>query len=314
MTDQNVVRLGQVNSSGATDALFKHVFPGEVLAAFNAKCVMKQLVSTRNITGGDHAVFPATGKSEASYHTPGNVIIGNNFNQNERKIYCDQLLIADHFVADIDAAMAYFESRAEIAKQMGEALAVKTDKQLLQVAVLAARASAVVTGLSGGSALTHASAKTDSDVLISMLFDAAKALDEKDAPEEGRVVVLKPAQYYLLTQNTKVLNRDWGGDGSFSMAKLPYVAGFRVVRSNHLPTTNISSAETGVNANNTYHGDFSKTAAICFVPGAVGSVSLIGLQMQKDYQIERQGTLMVARMACGHGILRPEQAVELAVT
>jgi hypothetical protein len=36
------------------------------------------------------------------------------------------------------------------------------------------------------------------------------------------------------------------------------------------------------------------------------------LAAESEYDIRRQGTLMVAKYAVGHGILRPEAAVELA--
>jgi hypothetical protein len=37
------------------------------------------------------------------------------------------------------------------------------------------------------------------------------------------------------------------------------------------------------------------------------------LAVETEYQVERQGTLMVARYAMGHDILRHEALVELAV-
>jgi len=45
---------------------------------------------------------------------------------------------------------------------------------------------------------------------------------------------------------------------------------------------------------------------------AVGTVKLLDLAMESEYDIRRQGTLMVAKYAMGHGILRPECAIELA--
>jgi len=33
--------------------------------------------------------------------------------------------------------------------------------------------------------------------------------------------------------------------------------------------------------------------------------------MESEYDIRRQGTLMVGKLAYGHGILRPEAAVEI---
>ncbi|MEM9726839.1 MAG: hypothetical protein AAF909_15475 [Pseudomonadota bacterium] len=35
------------------------------------------------------------------------------------------------------------------------------------------------------------------------------------------------------------------------------------------------------------------------------------LGAEADYDLRRQGTLMVAKYAVGHGVLRPESAVEL---
>lgn len=311
MTDYTVSRLGEVNTAGGSvTELFLKVFPGEVMGAFRETNVMMPLHVTRTITSGKSATFPATGKSSATYHTPGTTLIGaQRINHNERIISIDSLLVADTFVAEIDEAMNHFDVRGEYAAQLGQALAKTADENLLQVAVLTARSSATVTGISGGSAVTHANAKTDGEQLASLIFDAAQAFDEKDVPENDRYVAMRPAQFYLAVQSTKLLNKDWGGEGSFANAKLPVVAGMKVVKTNNLPITSIS-ATTG--ENNTYNGDFSKTAAVAWDRRAVGTVQLIGLKMEKEYKIELQGTLMVAKYAMGHGILRPECAVEIA--
>jgi hypothetical protein len=44
---------------------------------------------------------------------------------------------------------------------------------------------------------------------------------------------------------------------------------------------------------------------------AVATVKLLDLGMEGAYDIRRQGTLMVAKYAVGHGVLRPEGAVEI---
>ena len=73
-----------------------------------------------------------------------------------------------------------------------------------------------------------------------------------------------------------------------------------------------------------YNADFSKlksgsgaSAQYGILAGtreAIGTVKLLDLSVQSEYQIERQGTLMVARYAMGHGVLRPECAVAVKVT
>ena len=60
-----------------------------------------------------------------------------------------------------------------------------------------------------------------------------------------------------------------------------------------------------------YNGDFSKTVGIVAHPSAVGTVKLLDLATESEYQMERQGTLFVAKYAMGHGVLRPEAAIEL---
>jgi hypothetical protein len=313
MTNFTPSRVGQINGAGGTDALFLKVFPGEVLGAFDETQVMMGLHTVRNIDHGKSAQFPATGKAAAAYHVPGVQLLGTNLiNHAEREIFIDSLLTADTFTANIDEAMNHYEVRGEYAKQLGEALANKFDTQLLQVAILAARSAATVTGLSGGSALTHANAKTDGVQLASMFYDAAQTMDEKDIPENDRVGVVKPVQYYLLVQTDKLLNRDFGGsNGVYAEGSIMKAAGIGIVKSNHLPTT-VVGVETGVHASNTYNGDFTKTAAGLFHRSAVGTVRLLSLATEKEYQVSRQGTLMVAKYAMGHGILRPESAVELA--
>jgi hypothetical protein len=309
MTNATPSSLGQINGAGSTDALFLKVFPGEVMGAFDETNVMEGLHTIRNIQSGKSAQFPATGKATAAYHTPGNQLLGTNqINHAERIINIDSLLVSDVFVANIDEAMNHYDVRGEYAKQLGSSLARKFDQQTLQVAILAARAAATVTGGNGGSQLSNLSAKTDGDVLAGMVFDAAQTLDEKDVPEDDRYCVIKPAQYYLLVQTTKVLNRDWGGSGVYADGKVMKAAGISFVKSNNLPTSLIS-AEAGTN--NAYDGDFTNTAASVFHKSAVGTVKLLGLATEKEYQISRQGTLMVAKYAMGHGILRPEASVEL---
>jgi hypothetical protein len=83
-----------------------------------------------------------------------------------------------------------------------------------------------------------------------------------------------------------------------------------VVKTNHLPATVIDTGpEAGTNAR--YAGDFSKTIGLIMHRSAVGTVKLMDLSTEADYDMRRQGTLMVAKYAVGHGILRPESAVEL---
>jgi len=312
MSNATVSFLGKANNTGDDNALFLKVFSGEVLAAFARRNQMLDMSMVRTISQGKSAQFPAIGKTTASYHTPGNEITGTVINKNERVITIDDLLISDSFISQIDEAKNHYDVRSIYSTEMGNALAREVDQHLLQLTVLAAQASTTVTGENGGTVITDADADTNASSLITSIFDAAQELDEKDVPEDDRFCVVAPATYYNLVENDKILNRDFGGaNGVYAEGKVLKVAGINIVKSNTAVDAFADNSSAISGTNNTYTGDFSTTVASVFHKSAIGTVKLMDLAMESEYDIRRQGTLMVAKMALGHGILRPEAAVEI---
>ncbi len=302
---------GQIDGAGDVRALYLKIFAGEVLTAFSEKNVFIGRHMIRTISSGKTAQFPGTWKGTASYHTIGTTLVGSNVAANERTISIDDLLVADRFLSNIDEAMSHYDYRSVLSADIGAALARTFDQQVAQVGVLAARASATVTGGNGGTVVTAATARTDADVLVAAIFDAAQALDEKDVPDSDRYVFVKPDQYYLLVNSSsKLINRDYGNEGNGSIAKgtVMQVAGCEVVKTNNLPSTNVTTGPTA------YRGDFSDTAALVMQKGATGTVKLIDLAVEAAYQIREQGWFLVGKYAIGHGILRPECAVEISIS
>lgn len=318
MANATASRLGQQNATGDALALFLKVFSGEVLTAFEEASIMfngnggEATHLVRTISEGKSAQFPATWKAAAEYHVPGAEIVGAAVSHNERVISIDSLLIAHAFLARIDEAMNHYDVRSIYSSELGRALAYKGDKQLLQLCVLAARAAATISGANGGTQLTNAAYDTTADALAQGIYDAGQTLDEKDVPETDRFCVLRPKHYNLLVQSSKSINRDWNAsfeNGNYADGRIFKIDNIVIKKSNHFPQSNIS-ADSPAPAN-TYHGDFSNSIAVVFHKTAVGTVKLMDLAMESEYDIRRQGTLFVAKYAMGHGILRPEAAVEL---
>jgi hypothetical protein len=306
MAAANPSRLGQANGAGDEDALFLMVWSGEVIMAFAETNVALARSLVRTITHGKSAQFPATWKGTASYHTPGDELLGSQVNHNERVIVIDDLLVADRFLASIDEAKSHVDYRQFYSKDCGRALAQTLDKNLLQVGLLTARASATVTGGNGGTVLTDADGDTNADSLVATIFDAAQAFDEKDVPSDERFVFLKPAQFYnLIESSSKAINRDYGGTGSLPEGRIAMVGGVQIVKTNNLPQSDVTTGPTA------YRGDFSTAIGLAWHRSAVGTVKLIDLASEMEYQMRRQGTLVLSKYAMGHGILRPESAVEI---
>lgn len=311
MANATPSRLGDINQGGSPfTELFLKVFSGEVMAAFERQNKFLTRQHVRTISSGISAQFPATGRTTAAYHTPGAEILGTPINHAERVITIDDLLLSSVFIANWDEAVNHYDVRSIYSRELGYALARTFDSNVAQVGILAARASATVTGLSGGSAITDADARTNADSLVGSIFDAAEALDGKDVPMEDRYCALLPAQYYLLVESSsKAINRDYndGSNGSVAGGFIMRVAGIEIVKTNNLPQTNVNTGPAA------YQGDFTNVAAFVWQRGAMGTVKLLDLALESEYDIRRQGTLMVAKYAMGHGILRPECAVEIKV-
>lgn len=316
----DATRLGLINNAGGgsfagDNAMFLKVWAGEVLTAFRKSTVFEALHKVRTISSGKTAQFPIIGVNSASYHTPGNQIIGTQQKVAEATVNIDDKLISSVFLADIDEAKNHYDVRSQFSAEMGNALAYTFDKNVAAVIAKAARtATHFNTDLPGGTRIKIVAANKAAITgaqLATALFAAAQKMDENNLPEGDRYCCLAPAEYYKLVQETSVINRDWGGQGAYADGTVLKVAGIDIIKSNHLPTTN-RSAVTG--ENNSYDADYTKSVALVWNPGAAGTVKLMDLKMETtggDVHALWQGTFMVASMACGTGILRPDCAIEI---
>lgn len=318
MVDTTPVGIGQVNSTGTRSALWLKVWAGEVLASFRKRTVVSPLVRTRVISSGKSAQFPVVGRALTAYHVPGDSILDpanldlQLINHNEKVITLDDKLISATFVDDLEEAKTHWDVRRELTNELGNAMAVELDSRLLRLLVLTARnttPNVADTGYPAGFTILEATFNTNGANALSALFASAQHMDENELPDGDRFAAIKPGAYYNLIQDQSLLNRDFGGqNGIFSDGTVFKAAGIQLVKTNLLPTSNFS-ADAG--EGNPTTGNFTTTESVVWHRSAVGTVQLQGLSMESERLIEYQGTLMLARMASGHGELRPEAAIEI---
>ena len=335
-----VSRLGQQNAAGDVDALFLKVFSGEILQVFEENNIMMPLTQQRNISSGKTAQFPVVGTAQAKYHTPGESVLTTDDGSSaakylsqvkhaERTISIDGVLLSTAFIADIDEAKNHYDVRAAYTTQIGRELAYSADRALIRTVIAGARKTTDRFGGSDakflGAAIDTASGATYTDAeLVSACAEVAQKMDEASVPAEGRYMVLTPANYYTLVKTgNPAINSDFGGMGSIATGEVTQVAGLRILKSNHIPTADESSTQDSVlgddlikndvfTAGGGYSGDdFSNTVGVAFQSEAVGTVKLMDLAVESEYQMDRLGTLMLAKYAMGHGILREECCFEI---
>lgn len=330
------------------DALFLKVFSGEIITSFEENNVMMPLHRVRTIASGKSAQFPVTGVAGAGYHTPGESLLstgdGGNpevskyltrFRHNEKQIFIDDVLVSSVFVADIDEMKNHYDVRSIYSTEIGRALAYAADRNLIRCVIGGARKTTDRFGVADNNQNGQYQGKrvrigSDATVtgaeMVEAFFTAAQTMDERNVPQNDRFAVLPPAMYYTLIEDNKdAIDRDYGNEGNGSVARgdILSCAGIRIFKSNHIPTGNEANTQSALHgapgikndisgADTGYSGlDYSTTKGIIFQREALGTVKLMDLSVESEYVMERLGTLMLAKYAMGHNVLREECCYEL---
>lgn len=311
MAAANPSRIGQANLTGADDALFLDVFGGEVLTAFETRVQMRDKHMVRQIEHGRSARFPATFKVGTSYHTPGAEIVGQNVRHNEVTITIDDVLLADVFVANIDELQNHYDVRSIYSTEVGNALALAYDRNVARNILRAARGGELFPGDGGGAALTNAAFANTAADLFAGISQARQAMEEKDVPLDTMPVfaAFKAAQWYIMARSDLALNKDTGDGGSIARTVLETVDGTQIMKSNALPWGVNDSANAALPT--AYRLNMATTVGAVWTPMAAATLQLMDVQMESEYDIRRQGTLMLGKYLVGHGPLRNKCAVEL---
>jgi len=309
MANLNITRFGQNNLTGDPRANFIIDHSQEILAAYAMNTVYEDKQVKRTIQSGASAQFPVVGNISAEYIAPGQELSGLKVPFASINIPIDGQIATHVSYADLDEAMLHYEVRSHFTRKMGEALAEVYDKNVARNGILAARSTNALTGYDGGSVINGgANVKTDADLIKKAFFASAQILDEKNIPSNGRYVFVRPVTYYVMAQTPDLINKDWGGDGSISKGVIGMLAGLNIVPTNNMPDSDETSLTT-IPAK--HRGDFSKTAFHVMNDTAVGTVQLMSLRTEKSRETRFLSDFMVASFAVGHGVLRPEAAIEV---
>jgi len=333
-------RPGLNNDAGSKRAKFLKQFSGEVLTSFEETNVAMPLHRVRTISNGKSAQFPSIGTTTAAYHSPGEVILGGKVDSSEITVTVDDLLVSSAFVPNIDEAMNHYDVRSTYSKEMGNALANAADRNIFSTIYKAAVGTgngdiegqwinSDFTGLSTGSVsgnkgkidINDVSAEgttspaTTAQNVVDGIINSLMMFDKHDVTGE-KYCVLKPETYYLLLgADSTAINRDQGGNGSVATGQVPTVGGVKIYMSNHLPLAAQSTPNpSGTNESNragAYDINDPQLQGMVFTKDAAATVKLLDLGVESEYQIERQGTLMVAKYAMGHNVLRNKSAIAL---
>lgn len=289
------------------------IYYGSVLTAFDRKNVFLDLVTTKSIDSGSSISIPVIGQgsdTDTHTHVPGTELTMSAIPVKERIINIDALEYFALAVDKFEEKVLHFETRGELAKQAGEALAVKIDKAVANALRLAAETSGTIGGAAvqaDGTEVNNdaigagATPKDKGEALIEAVFAAVAAMEGKDVAGE-KVLVVDPLHYSYLAQSSAV-NKDItsGDNGGINKGTVMEVAGIRIYKSNYVGT---GTAMTSTKL----------LKALLFTNEAVAVAKLMDITSEVNYIPEQLATLMTTYYSYGLGVLKPAAACAITST
>lgn len=292
------------------------VFSGLVLTSFDRKNIGINMVRSQTITSGNVAQFPVIARSLDNGDDVASYVVGTDVSTQaipvkERVISIGAPTYYALSISRLEEKVLHFETRSELAKQMGEALAVTIDKQVFSQVLVASQTSGTIGGSvmqPDGSEVNNdvissgSTAEAKGDALLAAMFEANTLLKQKDVSGDP-VFVTTPANYNYLVQGGKGINKDYtNGNGGLDSGTITEIAGIKIMWSNNLPVGTSVDVSTVA----------KKLQGLLFTPECVGIVKLMDVTTEIDKLPTRIGEdLIKAYFWQGMGVLNPSCAVAI---
>lgn len=307
---------------------------GGVAEAFRDSSVIfnggPEVIASKTITQGKtHQFMMMADTPEPENHTPGDELLGQQYEVQDGTITVDDILVAHHDIPLDQFLLSHFDIVGPLAVKDGQRLARTYDQRAFNLAINAARSTAVTkNGLSvhnGGNrvervantaALAYPVSSTGAQNFRADAAELAQLMDEDFVPEEGRYLFITPYIRRVLGMDSTIFDRDFTREPSNSLntRAIGELEGFMVVvAKGRIPTTNVTS-HAGVLTK--YNGDFRVAGAtgepvalaLCGAQqgsAAIGVARVMGPQ-SKMVPDDRRNTMFIkSQMLVGLGQLHP---------
>lgn len=316
-------RFLQGQDPSNTRALALDIFGGEVFTAFNLATIFDDKVQQRAISSGRSARFPKVWKASSGYHQAGDELMGQTIATGEVVITVDDILVAHTGIYDLDDMLSHFDVRGPFARELGLALAREYDKNIARQIILAARNAGAGGPFPGGTVIVDSdlanTGAIDGPNWIAQIRNARQDLFNKDVPEDMPLYMACNAAVFDAIKFAKdssgnylVLNRFFNegqapGNVVASRGDMLRIEDVTILRTRNMPTVDETSDTTVYSK---YQANYSTTTGILWAPMAAATLKLMDVGLEYFRDVRRLEDFLVAKMLVGHGVLRPECAVE----
>lgn len=289
-------RPGQAMQAGAVDALFIAEYGGLVEGTIAKTSIMESWLDWRPIRGTNTVTNYRIGQTTMGKLTPGASPNGSGADFSNVSVKVDTVMLARNSVFTLDDLQTSFDAKVQLANEQGKTVAKFMDQmgliKLMKTARLVSVADGGTTVLPSGwfsgtkTTLTASGDELDATKFERSIEDTVQKICEKDVDptEEGMKIFVKPAQYFTLLRNDKLVDSQYSlGNGNYGEGKVLKSCGLPVVTTNRIPTAAIAGHALSNAANsNAYDVSAAEAKAVAVIGSskAILAGTTIPLQTQ----------------------------------
>jgi len=262
--------------SGNVNPLYIEQYGGEVEHRILKDSFMRQFFKFKTVRGTDTITNDRIGSSSLQKVARGIRPTDSAPTFDNISIKVDTIVLARTNEFVLDSFLSHIDTRKEIGVEHGKEIGKFFDESFLVQGIKACQITNVdpdgVTlggwegetpdnivrtapnGFQGGTVqvLTGAGDELDPDLLELAIQDLCQKIEEKDVEISEAVLLVRPAQYYALLRNDKLISRDFSSmNGDYAKGDVLESCGIRIQKTNRFPkATDVGQTHFLSNAGN----------------------------------------------------------------
>lgn len=197
---------------------FVTLFDEEVKQAYQGEALLRGTMRSRTGVQGNTVKFPKIGKGVATVRVPQTDVTPLNVTYSQVTATMTDYIAAEY--SDIfHQSHVNFDERRELVQVVSKSIARRMDQICIDALNAAASPSTVATGVGGAA----------SNMNVAKLRAAAKAMNEKNVPMEGRHLLMHSSQLDALLSETETTSSDFATVKALVRGEINSFMGFNII-------------------------------------------------------------------------------------
>lgn len=197
---------------------FVTIFDEEVKQAYQGEALLRGTMRTRSAAQGQTVKFPKIGKGVATVRVPQTDVTPLNVTYSQVTATMTDYIAAEY--SDIfHQSHVNFDERQELVQVVSKSIARRMDQICIDALNAASSPSTVATSVGGAG----------SNMNIAKLRAAAKAMNEKNVPAEGRNLLMHSSQLDALLGETETTSSDFASVKALVRGEISSFMGFNII-------------------------------------------------------------------------------------